>query len=448
MIVALLAAGALACAAGTRGAAVAFIAAAGLAAGGQALPALTTWTAVTAAILVATDRVPRRIALPAFGAIAVIAAGSARNAAAVFGLWVLGTVAAVVSRGEGDVADRWSLTLCFCDLPVLAAVCWTGFRAGFEGWPSGIDGVGAVLLLIATAARAPLASGPSDDVSAPGLLPVRAQTVLLPLMAIGSVGPDSDLLPIWLIAGAAAMAVGGLAGREATRDAVQEVGLIAIVVAASRAGVGAQGWEWGVLGGATLMHTLRLRVNSQPSGPLAAMLLKGGGIGLPIFPASVVALEGGMRQGGWAGAGVALGVVGGLAARAVRPPPQDTQPEAARSGGRLAAMAGAAMAAIAVAAALWAPVFTFPRGSAARSVEWPPLWGGAVVLAAGIAAAAVGPRIPVRKDGPQRTAAATVLGELRVPAELVRPRSATLGAMVLVVSAVALWVVGMLRGFL
>src|SRR5205807_1796199 len=74
---------------------------------GSASPA-TAATAAMAAFLIGSGIPPRRVAIPAIGAAAVIAAGAAGNAAIVLALWTVGTAAAVESRPRGQQGGRWA----------------------------------------------------------------------------------------------------------------------------------------------------------------------------------------------------------------------------------------------------------------------------------------------------------------------------------------------------
>ncbi len=295
MTLLLLGAGALLAALGTRLSGLAFAGAAVFAVTGITLAAPAAWAAATALGLAALRASPRRLAVPALGAAAALAVGSARNTAVVAAAWVLATAAAVISRGRGPEGDRWAMTVCLADLPVLGAVVWTALRVGFEGWPQELDTVGVLLLLLAATLRAPLASGPQDEVPEPGLLVVRVQTVVLLVVVTGTAPLGRNVLLGVAILGAIGFAAGGVARRSATRDVAQEIALVALMLAAGRLGWTPQGWEWGALAAGTLIHNLRLRSDLEAAGLLPATLLGGGGIGLPFLPVVLVGLEGSLR---------------------------------------------------------------------------------------------------------------------------------------------------------
>lgn len=452
MTIALLGLGALAAAAGTRAAGFVFLGVAVVGALGSSLPALVTWIAATAAALIWAPGTPRRLALPVLGAAAALGAGSARNTTVVLGLWIIGTGAAVLTRGDGPGSDRWAQTLCLADLPVVAAVAWTAFDIGLEGWPQQLDPAAVVLLLIGAALRAPLASGPQDGSQASGLLIVRAQSAALLVIAIGAPAAD-DLLSTAAALAAVGFLVGGIVARSATRDVIQELALVALVSAAARSGWGPQGWEWGALAAGTLMHNLRLRLGDGAGGPLAGALYRGAGLGLPLLPVVLVGLEGAIRAGGWVGSVMMLGLAGGSAARAstpwvASPAPHQTPDRRAWAPG--VATAGVALCA---AAGLWAPALTVPEAAAGEPIGWPPGWAAVAVLVTGAAAAiarrrsADDPAASPAADSPRRWQP-LALPELRVPARLAQPRLVLASTAVLGLAALAMWVVGVLRGFL
>ena len=456
MTVGLFGLGALIAAAGTRVAGFAFLGAAVLGANGRTLPALVTWTSAMAAGLVFARGAPRRLAIPALGALAAVGAGSARNTAVVLGLWVIATGTAVLSRGKGREADRWAQTLCAADLPVVIAVVWTAFNAGFEGWPQQLDPIGVVLLLLAAVVRAPLISGPDASRPEPGLLAVRTQTIVLLVLAVGS-SSGQDLLSAAAVLGVLGFLVGGTASRPATRDGIQELALVAVVLAVGRAGWGPAAWEWGALAAGTLIHNLRLRLESGGTGPLARVLHRGGGLGLPLLPVVLVGLEGATGAGGWVGAVVMLGLVGGLAARATSFPRGDLP-----ASGRVddhhpvwePSVVGGIVAGCVI-GGLWAPVLTMPEGSAGEGIGWPPLWAAFAVVIAGAGAAVVlradGRRawfVPGDGPGDRPGWHPVAVPEMRVPARLADTRLLLASTGVLAVVALGLWVVGLLRGFL
>jgi hypothetical protein len=368
------------------------------------------------------------------------------NTTVVLAVWVVGTGAAVLARGHGVEARRWALALCIADLPLFAAVAWTASTLGFERWPERLDTPAVVLLLAAALLRAPLASGPDDRSPDPGLLVVRTQAAALILVSLGSGPARHDLLVGVALLAAFAFALGGWASRAATRDAVQEMALVGLVVAAARAGTGATGWEWGALAAGTLIHNLRLRVDSPWVGPLAARLLSGGGLGLPLLPVVLVGLEGSFRSQGLVRPAMMVALVTGLAARAsaeVSPGVDDPRTTGAP---RWAAAMAAALAAAAIAAALWAPLFTLPRPPGASPMGWPPVWAGAGVLAA----AGVG-GLFARERGVEvvrRRVWRPAVGDPRPPAGWSSPVAVTGALLVLAAGAAGMWIVGVVRGFL
>lgn len=447
MTILLLGAGAVTGALGTRAATLLFIGAGIVGARGATLPAAAVWTAATAAGLAAMSASPRRLALPVLGASAALGAGSARNSAVVLALWVIATAAAVLHRGDGRQASRWALTLCAADLPVAAAVVWTAFGAGFEGWPLQLDGIAVVLLLIAAIVRAPLGSGPEDAQQEPGLLTVRTQTAVLVLVAVGATDISRDVLVGAAIAGAAVYAIGGSAARPATRDVVQESGLLLTVVAAARLGWVPPGWEWGVLAGGTLMHNLRLRDDGSRISVLAGQILDGGGIGLPLLPGVLVALEGSARARGWQGVLLMLAIVVGLWARAARWRGRLARPRT-QPGPGWAGWTTAALFAGTVLAGLWASVLTRPRPPAGGSVAWPPAWGLGLVVLAGAAAGVLGLRGRVATYAAPGSPRVPSVPDLGLPDRWARPAAVSGALGVLGTLAVLNWVAGVFRGFL
>lgn len=440
MTLGLLGLGAALAAAGTRLSALAFIGAAVVAARGTLLVALGTWTAVTALGFVGLKGSPRRLALPVLGAVAALGVGSARNTAVVGAVWVLATVAAVFSRGRGPDANRWAVTLCMADVPFIGAIVWTAVRVGFEGWPAELDTVAALLLLFAASLRAPLAAGP-DDVPEAGLLPVRVQTLAILHVVLATAPLDRDLVVASAVVAACGFAVGGCFRRAISRDTVQEISLVALVLTVGGLGWGPTGWEWAALGAGTLIHNLRLRLDIHPWAPLAASLLRGGGVMLPFLPVLLVGLEGALRADTVAKVAVPVALVAGLAARVAyqEPDPQRrTAPRRWESAAAGVALAGA------VAAGVWAPVFTLPSG-AAEPIIWPPAWSLGVVAALAILGSVAG---RVHRQPTPTARSPLVLADLRLPARwdggrLLIVLQAALGAV-----AIGVWVLGSLRGFL
>ncbi len=448
MTLLLLGAGAVAAVLGTRAAGLLFLGAA-VVGGGSVLPAVAAWTAGMAAGLTALKPSPRRLALPVLGAAAAVGAGSARNTAVVLALWVLATGAAVLSRGPGAQGARWAATLCACDLPVVAAVAWVALRVGFEEWPRQLDGGAVVLLLAAAAIRASLAAGPSDDRQEAGLLTVRAQTAVLLFVALGVTGVDRAILIGVVLIGAAGFALSGWLARPATRDVVQEIALVALVVAGARLNWMPSGWEWGALAAGTLIHNLRLRLDRDDIGPLAAKIFAGGGIGLPLLPVVLVGLEGAARARGWQGVLVLAALVAGLGDRLSA---QDAPQRRARrpAEGRWERVVSAAILGATVLAGLWSPVLAAPRPPGGEPLAWPPIWAlGVVVAAAGIAATRP-LRIPVAVEasGGRTERPRPRLPDLRLPESWARPALIRAGLIALAAVAVGIWVVGVLRGFL
>lgn len=434
--------GALAAGLGTSAAAVAFVAAAVVGAMGGVFPAVATWTAALAAALAALGRPPRRLALPALGVAAALGAASARNTAAVLALWVLATATAVLARGPGAAATRWAITLCVADLPLAGAVFWTALRIGFEGWPHRLDEIGLALLLVAVALRAPLASGPEERPEA-GLLAVRAQTAVLIALAVTTRGADRETLIATSVLGAVGFAVGGLFRRPATSDAVQELSLVAVAAAGARLGWVPDGWEWAALAAGTLMHSLRFSAGATAPGRVAGVLLRGAGVGLPFFPVVVAVLEGAAGASGWEGVVVAVTLIGGLWARAATGLRVSEPAEANPRGGNDIRVI--ALLVLVIVAALWAPVFSFQEAPVVDAIDWPPVWMvGAIVLCAAIGLWL--PRAEQRYAGQAMPGAG--VPELRAPGRWAGERSVVLALAATGGGAAALWVIGVIRGFL
>lgn len=430
---------------GTRACAVPLIAAAVLGAMGNTVPAVAAWAAATAVGLLLLGATPRRLAVPVLGVTAALASASPRNAGVVLALWVVATGAAVLTRPDGPEGRRWALTVCLADLPFYAAVAWTALAVGFEGWPGQLPTGGVALLLFSAALRAPLASGPSDEAPESGLLTVRTQAIVSVVLALGAQNVDPGLVVTAVLAGAVAFAFGGVARRAATRDVVQEVGLLAVVVGAARLGWGPTGWEWGVLAAGTLIHYLRLRVGADSLGRLAGALVAGGGIGLPLLPVVVAALEGSTAAPGWRGTIVMAGLVAGLAARTLG----HSVAEARRASRTEVVARGIAVGAC-VAAGLWAPLLTLQRSSLVEQISWPPLWASLVLVAAAIAGGGRGDLVPDRLPDrpPEPESRWWRLREVRV-AERVASDGVLVGTVVLLATlAVGMWAFGVVRGFL
>src|SRR5207248_5123072 len=121
---------------------------------------------------------PRRLALPIAGAAATLAAASASNAAAVVGLWVLGSLALLAGLdARSTEGGRRFGALFFAPDLVFAASVATGAARGFAGWTSGGRATVFAGLLVAAASKALLAGGP-DAADDPGaLLVARTQAV-------------------------------------------------------------------------------------------------------------------------------------------------------------------------------------------------------------------------------------------------------------------------------
>ncbi|MGH2758255.1 MAG: hypothetical protein ACRDKJ_01700 [Actinomycetota bacterium] len=426
---------------GTRAAALPFVAAAVFASAGSWMPAMGTWAAATALGFVGLRGSPRRLALPVLGAAAALGVGSARNTAVVGALWVLGTVAAVVSRGGSPDAGRWALTVCAADVPFLGAVVWTAGRIGFQGWPLELDGVALILLLTAAAVRAPLASGPQDSPEA-GLLPVRVQTFVVLGLVLGTASPDRAFLVAAALVAGAGFALGGTFRPPRSRDAVQEAALVALVLSMGALGWVPLGWEWAALAGGTLIHHLRLRLGFGSWGSLAAVFLCSGGVLLPFLPSLLVGLEGSLRADDLVKVGVPLALLAGLVARSTHDDPDVVRQ---RAPGRWELASAAVVVCASAVASLWAPIFTIPSGAAADGVAWPPAWSvaGLVVLvllagtAGGVRAAPGSVTVPARSLPDPRLPARWAGDGALVGAQ------AGLGAV-----AVGVWVLGTLRGFL
>jgi hypothetical protein len=370
----------------------------------------------------------------------------------VLALWVLATAVAAVNRGPDPEGARWAATLCVCDVPVAAAVAWVALRVGFEDWPHQLDGVAVGLLVGAAALRASLASGPSDDGQEVGLLIVRTQTVVLLSIALNVGGVDRSILVGAALLGAAGFAVSGTVARAATADVVQEISLVALVLAGARLEWMPAGWEWGALAGGTLMHNLRLRLASEHVGPLAGRILMGGGFGLPLLPVALVGLEGAARARGWVGIVVLVGLVAGLGARLslfYARPGVDGRRSRPEVEGRWQWAVATAVLGAAVVSGLWAPVLAVPRPPAGGPIAWPPVWAVGLVLLAGLAGA-LRP-LPVRSHettSDPTGRALPRLPDLRLPARTMRPGVIVTGLSALAAVAVAIWVIGVLRGFL
>ncbi|MEX0874954.1 MAG: hypothetical protein WD646_06700 [Actinomycetota bacterium] len=445
MTVLLVGLGAAAAALGSRVAAVLFVGAAVAGAMGSLLPAAATWTGALAAGLVRPGVSPRRLALPALGAAAVLAAASSTNSAAVLGLWVLGTGTAFLSRGQDPRSRRWALLLCVADLPLAAAVVGGAADAGFESWPQGLGTIGSVGLLAAAALRAPLVPGAGGASMEAGLLVVRAQAVTLVLIAAGT--GSRGFAEAMVAVGAAGFLCGGLVGKDSTRDGIQEISLVALASASSFLGWTPGGWEWGALAAGTLIHLLRVSAGRGSAGALGAGMLRGAGLGLPFLPVVVAQLEGLLGEREWVAAVVALGLLGGLAARA-RTSTSIEEPAGGKSGAMNRLLRGGWVA-LAGAASLWAATLALPSSLGGDAASWPPVWAVGIVAGLG----AIGARFP--NLAPRRAGSREPVRSLPSVPRLVDvldriavSRVLEIALVCLLLAAAGLWVAGLVRGFL
>ena len=443
--------GSVAAASGTRLAAAGFIAAAALAATGRGPEAsIATWSASLAAGWVLLEVGPlRRLALPAVGVTAVVAAGAAPNGAVVLALWVVATSAAVVSSDAlGDPkASRWALAIAASDLCLVAALAISAGE-GFEGWPTNLRWPQALLLLVAAAVRVPLAAGPAPSSSLCGLLVVRAQVVVLTLAALASA--DAWLAEMALVMGAVAFVAAPWHRRAEVTDVVQELALVGMAAAAQRLGWTTQGWVWGALGAGTLIHHLRFMVGRGTAGRWADPILRAGGLGLPFLPVVVALLEGALEVRGWPAALLGPSLLLGLGTRVRRPAPRSVR----RRRSALDQARGFAAVGLAVGGGLWGTTLSLPRPPAGSAIGWPPPWVGVIVLIA----AAVGSQLSSVVTS-RRAIAVVAPSALRAFGDRVErlvergvvpwgPRI-LLGVLAfLALASVAIWIVGLTRGFL
>lgn len=445
MTLAALALSGMLAAAGTRLAVVGLISAAAIGATGDGVvvPA-ATWTPALAAALLLLGGSPRRMAVPLLGATAVLAAGSASNAAVVLVAWVVGSAGAVLSREERPAANRWALGLLASDLPVMAAIVYTASEGGFVDWPQSIGTPAAAALLIAVVAKIPLV-GSQPGAGYAGILVVRTQVTVLAIMSL-TVAP-AGLREAGAVAGAVAFAAASRSS-PAMRDGAQEGGLLLLAVSSSTLGLSPLGWSWGVLAGGTLMHCLRVVAGRDGAvGPVARLASGSGGAWLPILPGVVAAAAAGAGRGGWLPGLVFIALGAGLAGRASRRTPRGAVRPKGRS--RWERSSAVAVLALAGGPALWAGLLTLPRPPAAHPVPWPPIWAGAIVLVAAAAGLFIPSLAPAREGSSETPPSRLARAMDRVTRDrLVRSRSVLVLLLVLVVVAVALWVMGSLRGFL
>jgi hypothetical protein len=456
MTVVLFAAGGLLAGLGTRLSAVALVAAAvfGARQPQPVLAALCTWTAATAAGWILLDRrSPRALAVPCLGASAVLAAAGAPNGAVVLGLWGLGTISAVVSVGTLPSARRWALGLAVGDVVFAVAIATTAGR-GFEGWPATLKAPGALAMLAAAVLRAPLAGGPigdrrpdgGGDAAYPALLIVRAQTIMLVGLAIAA-GGRAPLRPI-LVLGAVAFAVATVASARSTADTVQELGLVAMAIAGAALGWVPAGWAWGALAAGTLIHHLRLTVESRAGGGVADAIVRGGGVGLPFLPVAAALLEGAFSASSRLATVVLVGVLLGFAGRASMRSVSERSASAPvdhlRAWGPIALAAAASVA---------APLLWLPQPPGGGDAPWPGVWAAAIVAVAAIVGSqlrdvvtmpTVDVRTPRHVDVVRRAATDRMAALDVIATDVVLWATFTaVGA-----AGVVLWLIGLGRGFL
>jgi hypothetical protein len=439
----LLVVGATAAALGTRMAAFAFVAAAVAGATGDAAIApVATWSAAIAAgWLVLTNESPRRIALPAFGLAAVLAAGSVPNGAVVLGLWVVATCAAVISRGDGPYSGAWALSLCGLDLALIVCIASTATR-GFEGWPETLTAPGAIALVGTAAARALLAAGSDDETALVGLVLVRAQAVVGATFAFAIARPRVSESAV--VFAAVAFAAAPALRRRAMTDALQEFALVAMALASSSLGWGPDGWEWGALAAGTLIHYLRFTVRRTRSAPFARALATSTGVGVPFLPVVLAQLEGAAHAPRVLAAAVLIGLLAGLAGRA-----RASLPVPRRTATAIDEVRAGVAVAMACVAGLVTVLFTFPRPPAADAVPAPAVWAAAVVLAVGAVGARLvrvvgaGRREPVSFRWPRAIAESAHVATRVATDRVLWAAMATLAAF-----AAVMWIVGASRGFL
>ena len=447
MTVFLFAGGGLLAGLGTRVSAVLFVAAAvfGARQPEPLLAALSTWTAATAAGWVLLERgSPRAAALPCLGAAAVLAAAASPNGAVVLGLWVLGTIAVILQRGELTSGRRWAIGLAAGDVVFAIAVATSAGR-GFEGWPSTLKLPGAITMLAAAVMRAPLAGGPPDAAAGayPSNLIVRAQTVLL--VGLVATAADRRTIAVMVVLGTVAFAASSVVIRGATVDAVQELGLVAVAVGAAALGWVPEGWAWGALAAGTLIHHLRFTVGLRPSGGIADAVIRGAGIGLPFLPVATALLEGAFRTSSRLTVVLLLGVLAGLAGRARSLPERMRRGASAldplRAWGPVVAAGVASVA---------APLLWSPSPPAGGDASWPSMWSAAFVVAATVAGSQVRGVVTARHNAasPRRSLADVLDGRLSIVDTVATDVVLWAAVTAVAAAAVVLWLIGLGRGFL
>lgn len=440
MTIAAIAVGAVLTLVGTRLAALPIAAAAALAAAsGAPSSAAATWVLATTAGLAVCGTPVRRLVVPLLGVGGVVVAASATNVAGFVPAWTLGTVAAVVATRPAD--RRWSAALVASDVTVVASASWTVLADGFVSWPPDVASGPGVLLIAGALLRVPLLAALPDRRPESGLLVVRAQAFVLLLSLTGGgvrTSDELDLATVVLSVGAAIVALGGFARRQASRDGLQEAGLVAIAAAASLAGWSPAGWAWGAMAAGTLVHLARAVPSSRSSAAgVVARLVRGGGLGTPFVPVAAALLFAAAGSGGIVGATVLVGVVVGLGGRAW------WEPERER---RTAPWTAVAFVCAAVAAGLAAPLLARPSPPAGGDAAWPGVTAYAVVaLGAALGALLEASIVPGR---PRRVPAPPALPSVLAQGGEV-PRWAVLIPLAVVVTfSVGIWITGWVRGFL
>jgi hypothetical protein len=447
----LLGLGALASAVGTRAALLLFVGAAVAGAMDDFFPALSVWTAsMLAGLLLRPGLAARRLALPALGAGAVLVAASSSNAAAVVGLWVVGTAVVCFGRGQATESRRWALLVCLADIPLAGAVIYNAVDSGFEAWPPVSGSAAAIAMLVSAGLRLPLTAGSDDENEETALVVVRTQTAALILVGLssGGLGLAEGVVGV----AAAAFLMAGLAGSPARRDGAQELSLVALAAAGSVLGWTPEGWVWGALAAGTLIH--HLRVSSEDARPnvLVAGVLNGAGFGLPFLPVVAALLEGSLRAGSWYGAVTAIACLLGLALRA-RPEAEEDAATKRRKGRDLAGILRFSWLALTVLAGLAAFVLALPRPPAGDVLSWPPLWAAAVIGACGLVGARF-PRFAPRSQGRPGGPAVAIQAWRPVPRavsvleRVAQTRALEASLVLLVLTGIVLWAAGILRGFL
>jgi hypothetical protein len=441
MTVAAVAAGTVLALLGTRVAAVPLAAAAAMAASGTGSGVAGTWILATAAGLILVGAPVRRLVVPVLGAGGVLVAASASNVAGFLPAWTLGTIAAVWAVSD-EQDRRWAAGLLLADVPVVAAVLWTVFGAGFVSWPPRISAGPGALLIAAALLRAPLLAGAPERRSEASLLVVRAQSFVLLLALASSPGSPApselDIATVVLSVGAAVVALSGFLARQAARDALIELGLVAVASAAVLAGWTPAGWAWGAMAAGTLVHLARAAAppRTSPAGAVVS-LVRGGGLGTPLLPVAAALVVAAAGSGGIVGATTVIGIGLGLAGRAWWDQDRDR---------RRTPWPAVAIALAALVAGLAAPLLSTPSPPAGDPAPWP---GGVAYLVVAVGAV-LGARFPrVAAPGrPRRTPAPPALPDL-APAGALRDRRAVLVPLVgLVTFSAGIWITGWIRGFL